>query len=295
MLQEKEVKSVLNKTKRRDPWFLDDYTLNLYSSCAFNCLYCYIRGSKYGENLADKVTRKSNAIEVLDRQLFNRAKKGEFGIIVVSSATDPYLQIDNETQLTRQALEVILKYKFPVHIITKSDGILRDVDLLNEIHRQAVLPNDLKQKLQGGTIVSFSFTSLDDSVSKIFESGATPPFMRLNAVKELVDEPFKTGISLMPLLPFISDTTESLHLFYRTFAEMRVDYILPATITLFGNQKGDSKTLVLRAIEKHYPHLHNRYLSYFANNTELPRYYRQAFENKIKELHQQYGVKRSII
>lgn len=295
MLREKEVKSVLNKTKQRDSWFLDDYTLNLYSSCSFNCLYCYIRGSKYGVNLAEKLTRKVNSLAVLDRQLFNRAKKKQYGFIVLSSATDPYLDVDEHIQLTREALKIILKYKFPVHIITKSHNVLRDVDLLREIHHTAVLPSDLDRKLNGGTIVSFSFSTLDDEVAKIFESGANPPSQRLKALAQITEESFKTGVSLMPLLPFISDTKEALDEFYLTFSKLKVDYILPATITLFGQNKGDSKTLVLRAIEKHYPHLYKRYLNYFAFSSELPLYYRLAFDNKMKELHQQYQIKRSII
>src|SRR5215210_4168748 len=95
------VKSVLNKTKRRGPWFLDDYTLNPYSACSFNCLYCYIRGSKYGDHLEDKVSIKINALEILEKQLKNRARKEQYGIIVLSSATDPYLQLEKEYQLTR--------------------------------------------------------------------------------------------------------------------------------------------------------------------------------------------------
>jgi hypothetical protein len=70
-----QVKSILNKTKRRDPWFLDEYTINPYSGCSFNCLYCYIRGSKYGTNMEEKTAVKSNALEVLEKQLHNRAKK----------------------------------------------------------------------------------------------------------------------------------------------------------------------------------------------------------------------------
>ena len=74
MPREIEVKSVLNKKKKRDDWFLDDYTFNPYSSCSFNCLYCYIRGSKYGSNLESSLSVKINAIELLDKQLANRAK-----------------------------------------------------------------------------------------------------------------------------------------------------------------------------------------------------------------------------
>src|SRR5437868_676091 len=110
MPQDILVKSILNKTKRRDPWFLDEYTINPYSGCSFNCLFCYIRGSKYGTHMEQKLSIKINALEVLEKQLYNRAKKNQWGIIVLSSATDPYLHFEKETMLTRQILTLILKY-----------------------------------------------------------------------------------------------------------------------------------------------------------------------------------------
>lgn len=76
------VKSILNNTKRRDPWCLNDYTINPYSGCSFNCLYCYIGGSKYGEHMEEKLSIKSNAPALLERQLKNRARKGQYGPIV---------------------------------------------------------------------------------------------------------------------------------------------------------------------------------------------------------------------
>ena len=251
MPREIEVKSVLNKSKKRDSWFLDDYTFNPYSSCSFNCLYCYIRGSKYGINLEQSLSVKTNAIELLDQQLGNRAKKNQYGIIVVSSATDPYLQVEKKYELTRQALEVILKHRFPVHIITKSDLIERDFDLLHQIDQTAILPEDLKQ-LKRGVIISFSFSTLQDEVGKIFEPGATSPSKRLKTLEKVIQQNFLTGVSLMPLIPYISDTTEQLHLAFSTFLQLGIDYILPATITLFGNEKAHSKTLMLNAIRKHF-------------------------------------------
>ena len=210
MPQEIKVKSVLNKAKKIDSWFLDSYTFNPYSSCSFNCLYCYIRGSKYGTNLETSLSVKINAIELLDMQLANRAKKNQYGFIVVSSATDPYLQIEKKYELTRKALEVILKHKFPVHIITKSDLIERDFDLLAQIDKAAILPPELKD-MKRGTIISFSFSTVSDHIAGIFEPGATSPSKRLEVVKKTVSYGFLTGISLMPLLPYNSDTTEQLH------------------------------------------------------------------------------------
>lgn len=295
MPKEIEVKTVLNKTKNRDPWFLDDYTLNLYSSCSFNCLYCYIRGSKYGTNLEKSLAVKINAIEILDRQLFNRAKKNQHGIIVLSSATDPYLQIEKKYELTREALRIINKYRFPVHIITKSNVIERDYDLLHQIDKNAILPNDLKTSLGRGVIISFSFSTLDDAIAGIFEKGATRPSKRLETLNKTINEGFHAGVSLMPLLPFISDTAEHLDILFSTFKASNIKYILPATITLFGNGPSDSKTLVFEAIKKHFPELENRYIGYFKNGSQMPAYYKNAFANKMKELCDEYKISNQII
>lgn len=289
------VKSVLNKTKKRDSWFLDEYTINLYSSCSFNCLYCYIRGSKYGTNLEKSLSVKTNAIEILDKQLANRARKNQYGIIVLSSATEPYQQIEKKYKLMREALKVIAKYRFPVHIITKSDLLVRDFDLLDQINKTAILPNDLQSKLPGGTIISFSFSILNDQVAKIFEPGATLPSARLNALRQTLAYGFFTGISMMPLLPFISDTTEHLNLLFSTFKSYKVHYVLPATLTLYGDGPADSKTLMLKAIRKHYPELENRYINYFKTGSEMPQFYQNAFYKKMKELCSEYDMHDSIL
>lgn len=289
MPREIEVKSILNKLKKRDSWFLCDYTLNLYSSCSFNCLYCYIRGSKYGSNLEASLSVKTNAIELLDKQLYNKAKKGQFGFIVLSSATDPYLQIEKKYELTREALKLIAKYKFPVHIITKSDLIERDFDLLQQIDQTAILPEELSI-MKRGTIISFSFSGIDDYNGKIFEPGATAPSERLIALEKCIKENFFTGVSLMPLLPFVSDTREHLAKMFSTFQRIKVNYLLPATITLFGEGKADSKTLMINAIRMYYPELESKYQNFFNNGTEMPLYYREAFNKKMKELLTEYNI-----
>lgn len=293
--QKIRVKTILNKTKRRDPWFLEDYTINPYSGCSFNCLYCYIRGSKYGVHMEEKLSIKTNALEVLEKQLSLRAKKGQNGIIVLSSATDPYLQFEKEQQLTREILKIILKYRFPVHIITKSDLVVRDFDLLKEINQQAILPSDLQGTLAHKVLITFSFSTLDPTVGAIFEPGAPPPDKRLEALKAALENGFHSGVSLMPLLPFISDTGEQLTKMFETFRELDVKYIFPATITLFGEGISDSKTLVLRAVEKHYPPLLEKYQRFFQRGSEMPKYYQEAFYKKTKELCEEYGLKNRIV
>lgn len=293
MPHEKKVRSILNKTRRRDAWFLDDYTLNLYQACSFNCLYCYIRGSRYGLNLENSLTVKINAIEVLERQLALRAKKGEYGFIVLSSVTDPYLHVEKRYELTRKALELISTYRFPVHIITKSDLVLRDMDILDTIDKNAVRPAGLA--LDRGCIVSFSFSTMDEEVASLFEPGAPPPLLRLQALEQLSVAGFLTGISLMPLLPFISDTGENLHQMFRQAQKAGARYLMPATLSLYGSGRADSKTLVLEAVRKRYPQLLPRYEAYFKDSGEMPGFYRDAFYRKMQELCAQYGIPDRIV
>jgi len=286
----KQVKSLLNKTKRRDPWFLDDYTLNPNSGCSFNCLFCYIRGSKYGEHMDRSVAVKTNAIEVLEKQLALRARKQQHGIIVVSSSTEPYSQFEGELMMTRKILERILHYRFPVHVITRSDLVVRDFDLLHEINKNAILPPDLEGTLPHKALITFSFSTLDDNVAKIFEPGATSPSRRLEALKTTIASGFHSGVSLMPLLPFITDSTEELERFYSAFSSAGAKYIFPASITLFGDGPATSKTLTLRAIEKNYPELLEQYRKLFAYGYQIDRNYHKALVDRISGVRKKYNI-----
>lgn len=283
------VKSILNKKKKRDSWFLDDYTLNLYKGCSFNCLFCYVKGSYYGEHNEKSMTYKSNALEILEKQLASRAKKNQYGYIVLSSSTEPYSQAEKELKLTRSALEIILKYKFPVHIITRSDLIIRDLDILHQINKTAIVPMEFKNKLSG-LIVSFSFNTLDDKTAHIFEPGATPPSLRIAIMQEIINSGINTGVSLMPLLPYITDKGNLLEEYYSVFKRMGAHYLMPSTLTLFGNEHSDSKTQIFRAVEKNYPDLLAKYHRLFDQSDYMPKYYNDAFMLKNKELSHRYQL-----
>jgi DNA repair photolyase len=136
---------------------------------------------------------------------------------------------------------------------------------------------------------------VDDDIVNIFEPGATPPTQRLTTLKTIASAGLLTGVSMMPMIPFISDTSEHLEKMYSAFKTHGAKYVMPATISLFGNQNSDSKTLVLRAVEKHYPHLHDKYVKWFTNSGTLPSYYRSAFETKMKELSSRYQLPNRII
>lgn len=295
MINEIEVKSILNKHKKRDEWFLDDYSVNPYSGCSFNCIYCYIRGSKYGENMVKTLSAKINATKLLEKQLSRRAKKGEYGIIALSSATEPYMHCEEKLMLTRKLLEIILKFNFPVEIGTKSTLVLRDLDLLKEIDKNAILPTDLKPKLKHGAIISFSISTLNESLAKILEPGAPVPLKRLETMKKFKEEGFLTGVCFMPVLPFISDSEEAMEDTIRTTKEYGGDYIFISGLTLFGNGEADSKTLYYRFLEKYYPELLSKYKNLYRIFFAPSNDYQRKLGERTYNLCKKYQIKNRII
>jgi DNA repair photolyase len=294
MIAYKEVRSILNKHKKRDSWFLDDYSINPYEGCGFNCTYCYTHGSKYGENLAEKIVIKKDAAAILDKQLANRAKKNEFGFIAVGSATDAYMQVEEEIELTKELLQVILKHKFPIFISTKSELIKKDLDLLKQIDANAILPEDLKQSPGRGVIISFSFSTLDEKLAKQIEPGAPLPQKRLETLKFFSDNGFLCGVNAMPLLPYISDTEEEIEKIVAAAKQYGANYILIAGLTLFGNDERDSKQLVFRFLRNNYADLLEKYEKMYGSVYYPSWQYQQELKKRGDTLCEKYKIKNSI-
>ena len=295
MLHQKQVKSVLNKQKQRDSWFLTDYSVNPYEGCSCNCLYCYIRGSKYGENMTDNLAIKSNAIEVLEKQLHAKAKKGQYGFVVVGSGTDAYMHHEGKWKLTEGMLQLLLKYRFPVFISTKSTLILRDVELLKEIDKAAILPGDLRENLRRGVILSVSISSMNTQVSNMLEPGAATPMERLNILRQLKQEGFLAGVNAIPTLPFISDTEGELEKTITTAKEHGADYILVGGLTLFGKDAADSKTLYFNFLKRHDPSLIPKYEKLYGPNFFPPGQYLQELKERAERICEKYKIRTTIL
>lgn len=295
MIKEIQVKSVLNKKKKRDDWFLDEYTVNPYEGCSFNCQYCYIRGSKYGENMADGLAVKINALEILDRQLAFRAKKKQHGIVALASATDPYIGSDDRYQLTQGFLKLFLKHRFPVLMLTKSDKIVNDLPLLKQIDEAAILPEDLKSKLSRGVIISFSFSTMDGAIARRLEPGAPSPQERLRALAVCKRHGFLVGVNCIPALPFISDTDEQLDKMVSAAKEYGADYILVGGLTLFGQGPADSRTLYHRFLEREFPHLMDRYKSLYRMHPFPEKDYLNQLSVRANSLCEKYRIANNIL
>ena len=287
MIQEIQAKTILNKKKKRDSWFLDEFTTNAYEGCSMNCLYCYVRGSKYGENMEDKLSVKINAPEVLEKQLQFRVKKQQYGFVVLSSAIDAYM--------TKKFLELFLKYRFPVHIITKSDLILQDIDLLKKIDEQAILPDDLKISLDRGTLITFSISSLDRSITDHLEPGAISPIKRLEAMQKIKEAGFVTGLNCLPILPFISDSEEKIEEMIFTAKKYGADYVLIGGLTLLGQEEASSKTLYYKFLERYHPHLVQQYKSLYKIWPFPPKEYHENINEVVKKICAKYKIRNSIL
>ena len=279
------VKSVLNKHKRRDEWFLDDYSVNPYYGCAFSCVYCYVRGTKYGAAAKGGFAVKANAPSVLDKELRSRARRKEYGFIAFSSATEPWMgRVEEEHEVSRKCLEVILKHRFPVHCLTKSPSVLRDLGLLRELEQRAILPPDLRGKVDG-VLVTFSLSTLEEGLARIFEPAAPPPGDRLDALQRVKEEGLSAGIAFTPVLPLITDS--ELEEMARTARELECDYVFFGSLTLAG----EAKAAYFKLIEDRFPELLDKYQKLYSRSFHPARWYSDRLYRQALACVRKYGLK----
>jgi len=240
--KEIQAKTVLARLKGEDDWFGLYYNMNLYRGCQHQCIYCDSRSECYQiENFNSEVLVKVNAIEVLRRELASKRMTGTIG---TGSMNDPYMPLEKDIRLTRRALETIAEFAFPVHTITKSDLVLRDLDLLAEIRKKTY------------AAVTFTITTADDDLSRKVEPGAPVSSRRFAALQRVSLGGILTGLTLMPVLPFIEDTEDNIQRIVTLAAENGASYILPA----FGMTLRDRQRAYFYAKLDHlFPGLRLRY------------------------------------
>jgi DNA repair photolyase len=273
MIQEIQAKTLLARVKGPDDWFGLYYNMNLYRGCQHQCIYCDSRSECYQiENFNHDVLVKANAIDLLRREL---AGKRVLGTIGSGSMNDPYMPLEAEFRLTRRALEVIAGFGFPVHIITKSDLVLRDIDLLEEISRKAY------------AAVTFTVTTADDALSKRLEPGAPVSSRRLAALRTLGERAILTGITLMPVLPFIEDTEENIRAIICMAHAAGAKYILPA----FGMTLRDrQRAYYYDKLDQLFPGLRPRYEKAFGERYSAPARNARQLGLVLDELCEKLGI-----
>ncbi|MCW2268860.1 MULTISPECIES: PA0069 family radical SAM protein [Pseudomonas] len=185
-------------TRNNSPDLPFDRSINPYRGCEHGCIYCYARPSHAywdlspGLDFETKLIAKTNAAAVLEQQL---SKPGYVcAPINLGSNTDPYQPIEREQKLTRRLLEVLLRYRHPVTIVTKGSLILRDLDLLAELAQQRLVA------------VMISLTTLDDELKRTLEPRAAAPKARLRAIRVLSQAGIPVGVLCSPMIPMINDS-----------------------------------------------------------------------------------------
>lgn len=245
MINEVRAKSILRKYKKTDSWFLTRYGINLYRGCTGNCVYCdgraetYQTESDFGRNVQVKI----NAIELLDKELDPSRKRKPMprGFMTLGGGVcDAYQPVEKTYKLARQTLELFLKYNHPVHVLTKSTLVERDIDLLIKINKQSK------------AMVSFSFSSTDHYTSQIFEPGVPSPEERLATIRKIKQAGISCGMFLMPVIPFITDTPGMIKNTLIKGKEAGIDFVVFGTLTL---KPGRQKDYFLKTLNHYYPGL----------------------------------------
>lgn len=281
--KETEAKTILRKHKRIDSWFLASYGMNLYRGCAHNCAYCDGRAEGYyvEGDFGETVSVKTNAIEILRRELDPQRKRTPFkrGYVLLGGGVgDSYQPIEAKYKLARQALELLCERNFPVHALTKSTLVLRDLELLKQIN------------IRSRAIVSFSFSSTSDEISRLFEPCVPPPSRRLEAIAAIKKEGLACGAFLMPVIPFITDTEEVLEESVRNLKKAGADFIIFGGMTL---KEGRQKDYFLNVLNTHYPSLVSRYRDIYNSGSrwgEQTSAYSQSIGERFNRIAAKYGV-----
>ncbi len=256
LLKEIQAKTLLRKQKKIDSWFLSRYNMNLYRGCLHACAYCDGRAEQYyvEEEFGQEVAVKTNALELLRRELDPKRKKSPFipsYIFVGGGVCDSYGLAEEKYGLTRQTLELLAESQWPVHILTKSTLVKRDWELLLKIQKQK------------GALVSFSFSSVDPEISALFEPQAPAPDQRLETMAFLKSKGLHVGMMLMPVIPFITDAPGLIEGAVRKAKEAGAQYVLCSSMTL---KPGRQKQYFLEVLEKHYPGLMPEYTMLYPEN-----------------------------
>ena len=255
-IKEIEAKSILRKHNKIDSWFISRYGMNLYRGCVHNCVYCDGRYEKYKVEIefGNTVEIKTNAIEILKKELDNKRKRVSLkkGFIMIGGGVgDSYQPVEKKYELTRKTLEFLYEKNFPVHILTKSTLVERDLDILKKINKKT------------RSIVSFSFSSSDKKISSIFEPGVPSPDARFKTIEFFKNNGISCGIFLLPVIPFITDKKEIMQQTIKRAKEVGIDFIIFGGMTL---KDGRQKEYFFKTLNKYYPDLFTDYLNIYKGN-----------------------------
>ncbi len=248
--------------------------INVYRGCSHGCIYCDSRSKCYRfTHPFEDIEVKQNAPELLDAALRSKRKKCMIG---TGSMSDPYMHCEEALGLTRRCLEVILKNGFGAAIQTKSDRILRDIDLLSEINRTAKC------------VVQVTLTTYDDDLCRILEPNVCNTKRRIEVLEEMQKRGIPTVVWLTPILPFINDTAENITAILNECVRVGVKGIIDFGMGM-TLREGD-REYYYEALDKHFPGMKERYIKRYGNAYELPSPNAQELRGIFREICKTNGI-----
>ncbi len=227
--------------------------MNLYRGCTHGCIYCDSRSKCYHlEHDFEDIEVKQNAPQLLENVLRSKRQRC---MINTGSMCDPYMHCEQELQLTRKCLELIDQYEFGLAIQTKSDLILRDLDLLKSIHQKSKC------------VVQITLTTYDEKLCKILEPNVCTTKRRFEVLKILRDNGIPTVVWICPLLPFINDTKENLEGILGYCAEAKVKGIINYGMGM--TLREGSREYFYQALDQHFPGIKEKYQKKYGHTYEI--------------------------
>jgi DNA repair photolyase len=270
-------KSLLNRcvSNRQMPF---TWTINPYRGCEFGCRYCYARYTHEFMEMRDrlefeqKIYVKQHAAQLL-RQELHKVKKDE--PIALGTATDPYQPAERRYEVTLGILEEFARNRgLELGIVTKSNLVVRDLDLLCEIGQHNKLS------------VHVTITTLNPDLARILEPRAPRPDLRLDAVRTLSAAGVRVGLSCSPVVPGITDSPADLEALMRAASETGADYVFANALFL----KPCSAAVFLPFLEANFPHLAGNYRQRYQNRAFLPSSYTKPLSELIAKLREKYKL-----
>ena len=230
------------------------YGMNIYRGCSHGCIYCDSRSCCYQfTHPFEDIEVKQNAPELLEKALRSKRKKCMIG---TGAMSDPYMHCEEQLRLTRKCLEIILKYGFGAAVQTKSDRILQDIDLLDQINRSVKC------------VVQITLTTYDDNLCSLIEPNVCNTRRRIEVLEQMRKRNIPTVVWLSPVLPFINDTEENITAILDECIRVGVKGIICFDMGL-TLREGD-REYFYAALDKHFPGLKEKYIDYYGNAYELP-------------------------
>ncbi|MCR5747462.1 MAG: radical SAM protein [Lachnospiraceae bacterium] len=230
------------------------YGMNIYRGCTHGCIYCDSRSKCYQfTHPFEDIEVKQNAPELLEKALKSKRKKCMIG---TGAMSDPYMHCEEDLRLTRRCLEIIQENGFGVTIQTKSDRILRDIDLLSEINRSAKC------------VVQMTLTTYDDGLCRILEPNVCNTKRRIEVLEEMRKKDIPMIVWLTPILPFINDNEDNIKAILNECVRVGVKGIIDFGMGL-TLREGD-REYYYAALDKYFPGMKERYIRMYGNSYELP-------------------------